>query len=121
MGLAKGPSWAFPSQGFSALYSGGCEKNGAPPSVKDDYFMRRGWDSNPRYPLRHTRFRGERLQPLAHLSFIIIYCGEGGIRTHGTVSRTHAFQACTFNHSVTSPVRKRNLNFYPAFFRSSIV
>ncbi len=31
--------------------------------------------------------------------------GESGIRTHGTVSRTHAFQACTFSHSVISPRR----------------
>ena len=29
--------------------------------------------------------------------------GEGGIRTHGTVSRTLAFEASTFNRSVTSP------------------
>jgi hypothetical protein len=29
--------------------------------------------------------------------------GEGGIRTLGTVSRTHDFQSCTFDHSVTSP------------------
>jgi hypothetical protein len=29
--------------------------------------------------------------------------GESGIRTHGTVSRTHAFQACSFNHSDISP------------------
>ncbi len=29
--------------------------------------------------------------------------GEGGIRTHGECYPTHAFQACTFNHSVTSP------------------
>jgi hypothetical protein len=29
--------------------------------------------------------------------------GEGGIRTHGTLSRTHAFQACALNHSATSP------------------
>ena len=33
--------------------------------------------------------------------------GEGGIRTHGTVSRTLAFEASTFNRSVTSP-RVRN-------------
>ena len=33
----------------------------------------------------------------------LIYGGEGGIRTHGTVSRTLAFEASTFNHSVTSP------------------
>jgi hypothetical protein len=31
--------------------------------------------------------------------------GEGGIRTHGTVSRTLAFEASTFNRSVTSPQR----------------
>lgn len=32
------------------------------------------------------------------------YCGgEEGIRTLGTVTRTHAFQACAFNHSATSP------------------
>src|SRR5215475_13662814 len=29
--------------------------------------------------------------------------GEGGIRTHETVARLHAFQACAFNHSATSP------------------
>jgi hypothetical protein len=29
--------------------------------------------------------------------------GESGIRTHGRVSPTHAFQACSFNHSDISP------------------
>ena len=29
--------------------------------------------------------------------------GESGIRTRGTVSRTHAFQACALNHSAISP------------------
>ena len=29
--------------------------------------------------------------------------GEGGIRTHDTVSRIHAFQASAFSHSATSP------------------
>ena len=29
--------------------------------------------------------------------------GQGGIRTHGTVSSTHAFQACSLNHSDTCP------------------
>jgi hypothetical protein len=29
--------------------------------------------------------------------------GERGIRTLGTRERTHEFQSCTFNHSVTSP------------------
>ena len=39
----------------------------------------------------------------AHVSTFLIFGGESGIRTHGTVARTHAFQACTFNHSVISP------------------
>ena len=30
--------------------------------------------------------------------------GEKGIRTLETVSRLHAFQACAFNHSATSPI-----------------
>jgi hypothetical protein len=29
--------------------------------------------------------------------------GERGIRTLGTVARTHDFQSCTFGHSVISP------------------
>ena len=33
--------------------------------------------------------------------------GERGIRTLDTVSRIHAFQACAFNHSATSPSRAR--------------
>ncbi len=32
--------------------------------------------------------------------------GEDEIRTHGTVARTHAFQACSFSHSDTSPYKK---------------
>src|SRR5687768_872355 len=35
--------------------------------------------------------------------------GEKGIRTLGTVSRTHAFQACSFNHSDISPFRISDL------------
>jgi hypothetical protein len=30
--------------------------------------------------------------------------GEGGIRTHGRISPTHAFQACSLNRSDTSPL-----------------
>ena len=30
-------------------------------------------------------------------------CGEGGIRTRDTLSGIHTFQACSFNHSDTSP------------------
>jgi glutamine amidotransferase class I len=32
--------------------------------------------------------------------------GEGGIRTLETVARLHAFQACAFDHSATSPWKK---------------
>ena len=35
--------------------------------------------------------------------------GESGIRTHGRVSPTHAFQACAFNHSAISPFRINHL------------
>ena len=30
--------------------------------------------------------------------------GEKGIRTLDTIARIHAFQACAFNHSATSPI-----------------
>ena len=30
-------------------------------------------------------------------------CGEGGIRTHGTIARTTVFETARFNHSRTSP------------------
>lgn len=31
--------------------------------------------------------------------------GEGGIRTHGTVTRTLVFKTSALNHSATSPLR----------------
>lgn len=34
---------------------------------------------------------------------LILNGGERGIRTPDTVSRIHAFQACSFNHSDISP------------------
>ena len=37
--------------------------------------------------------------------------GEGGIRTHVRVSPKHAFQACAFNHSATSPLNGCLLEF----------
>ena len=46
--------------------------------------------------------------------------GERGIRTLGTVSRTHAFQACAFNHSATSP-HWNGRNIHKIILRSSIV
>src|SRR5690348_3221823 len=35
--------------------------------------------------------------------------GGGGIRTHGTLSGSHAFQASRLNHSRTPPSNLRNL------------
>ena len=37
--------------------------------------------------------------------FTSSFGGEGGIRTHGPIAGTHAFQACRFVHSRTSPHR----------------
>ena len=34
---------------------------------------------------------------------ICFFSGEGGIRTRDSVSTIHTFQACSFNHSDTSP------------------
>ena len=40
----------------------------------------------------------------ALLALLALKCGgESGIRTHGRVSPTHAFQACSFNRSDISP------------------
>ncbi len=42
------------------------------------------------------------------LLFVFAFMGgEGGIRTHDTVSRIQTFQACSFDHSDTSPVISR--------------
>ena len=38
-----------------------------------------------------------------------IVCGEEGIRTPGTLTRTPVFEAGSFNHSDTSPVGSANL------------
>ena len=37
------------------------------------------------------------------VSVVARFNGEGGIRTHGRCYPTHAFQACSFSHSDTSP------------------
>ena len=41
----------------------------------------------------------------------VVFGGEGGIRTHETVARLHAFQACAFDHSATSPKQ----SYVPSF------
>ena len=47
----------------------------------------------------------------SHFPAVAIRCrgagGERGIRTLDTLSRIHAFQACAFNHSATSPHPRR--------------
>jgi hypothetical protein len=46
------------------------------------------------------------LRPSVHAVRSRTLSGEGGIRTHGTLTSTHDFQSCTFGLSVTSPGRK---------------
>ncbi len=59
------------------------------------------------------------LKKILYFSFLskkevfLSHGGENGIRTHDTVSRIHAFQACAFNHSATSP---NLIAFYLYFF-----
>ena len=38
--------------------------------------------------------------------------GEGGIRTHDTVARIQTFQACSFDHSDTSPILRSKYKLY---------
>ena len=50
------------------------------------------------------RIESGSIATLKELQAIILRVGgESGIRTHGTLSRTHAFQACALSHSATSP------------------
>ena len=59
------------------------------------------------YPRSNRTLSGLLLPFTIRSSFISTRCclngGEGGIRTHGPVAETHAFQACRFVHSRTSP------------------
>ena len=52
----------------------------------------------------YAELRQEECSPGELLHSPGLASGEAGIRTLGTFSRTHAFQACAFNHSATSPV-----------------
>ena len=47
--------------------------------------------------------RGNLRSNPAQVSKSDVFCGGGGIRTRGTVARTHDFQSCTFGRSVTPP------------------
>ena len=50
---------------------------------------------------------GDRLQKIAKIAAISMRSGgEGGIRTHGTVTRTTVFETVPFDHSGTSPARR---------------
>jgi hypothetical protein len=41
---------------------------------------------------------------LAYESSFVVNGGERGIRTLDSIATIHAFQACAFNHSATSPL-----------------
>ncbi len=47
--------------------------------------------------------------------------GESGIRTHGRVAPTHAFQACSIDHSDISPLRINSLRVASDDYRSNCV
>src|ERR1700758_3013926 len=82
---------------------------------------RRGWDLNPRYPLRYVRFRGGSFQPLTHLSASdnsdtsnigpSLYNAQdfgSGLPLRSRPLNASTFEADPFNHSRTSP-RERQL------------
>ncbi len=46
--------------------------------------------------------------PISGLNTGTLYGGEGGIRTLGALEGTHAFQACAFDRSATSPFEYKN-------------
>ena len=49
-------------------------------------------------------YKDEIRKYLSNINILVDFTGgESGIRTHGTVSRTHAFQACALSHSAISP------------------
>lgn len=55
-----------------------------------------------------SNFQAQKKPRILRLSFYLsflpmIYGGEGGIRTHGTLSRTAVFKTAALNHSATSP------------------
>jgi hypothetical protein len=47
--------------------------------------------------------------------FGLLISGEGGIRTHGTVTSTRTFQARSFGHSDTSPYFLNNFTFFQIY------
>src|SRR6185312_5995834 len=103
----------------------------------------RWWDCSPHpwgSPFRAARFRAnlrlskfvpdEFVEPARFLSptlsarhknaprgGVFVSGGEGGIRTHGTLTRTPDFESGTFDHSATSPKGSRGLR-EPAILRA---
>ena len=59
-----------------------------------NYVLWRRWETQAKLLACSFKFFGEKF-------------GKGGIRTHGTLSRTHAFEACTLNRSVTFPLERQ--------------
>src|ERR1700739_2013447 len=77
---------------------------------------RRGWDLNPRYPLRYVRFRGGSFQPLTHLSasderktlIARSFAKDAqdfgsGLTLRSRPLNASTFEADRFKHSRTSP------------------
>jgi hypothetical protein len=64
---------------------------------------------------------GGRFQEIRKTLVISIGTGGGsGIRTHDTVSRIHAFQACALSHSAIPPERLQCAQYSPARARNKL-
>ena len=50
-------------------------------------------------------------------NWIVGFCGEGGIRTHGKREPSTVFETVPFDHSGTSPVRLNNILFLMEEFK----
>src|ERR1041385_9121447 len=64
-------------------------------------------DPLPLLPSGPGGIRGIQLHSPPNLIIRVDRNGESGIRTHGGVTPTHAFQACSLNHSDISPMVDR--------------
>ena len=96
------------------------------------FLMEISWNKENilRNPLTHADIKNPHnritIAGIAYLSTEIdadITGGEGEIRTRETLSRPHAFQACAFNHSATSPYQILNqtiIQMLTLFFDASI-
>ncbi len=74
--------------------------------------IRRGWDSNPRYPVRAQLLSREPdSATLAPLQCAVVCRGESGIRTHGTL-RFNGFQDRLFRPLRHLSDSERAINIY---------